>query len=315
MKTKINHYLILNIPQTAESKDIRSAYLKLVQKYHPDKNRGNKLAEKKFQQINRSYEILKDTKKRTSFDQELIALQKKNQKKISDSFLNTKKEVPTKQPAPAPAFIKSFLKEKREEKAIDIEIPLPVSLKDLCQSSVKKVTYSRPYNGKTKQATLKVPLPKGVRPGQRIQFKEKGGSNGKKVFGHLFLKIVLQASSFIEIKKDDIYLTLPIPFTKAFKGYKKTLFSPYGKLLIDIPAKTRHNHVFRLKNLGLPKNSSLNGNMLVRIFIDYPKGKKLQIQNEMKNLSEQKKNQYLQNFENLENFYEKISDFEKNFKI
>lgn len=49
--------------------DIKRAYYKLAQKYHPDKAQGNKTFEEKFKQINSAYEVLKDEGQRSLYDQ------------------------------------------------------------------------------------------------------------------------------------------------------------------------------------------------------------------------------------------------------
>ena len=80
-KKQINFYLVLNISPKSDSKEIKKAYMKLARLYHPDRNQGNKLAEKKFQQINSAWDILKDPQKRKAFDDRLLLEQKtaKNQ--------------------------------------------------------------------------------------------------------------------------------------------------------------------------------------------------------------------------------------------
>ncbi len=317
MKTTLNYYLILKVPQTAKQKEIREAYLNLVRRYHPDKNKGNKLAEKKFQQINTAYQILQDPEKRKAFDTEWqIFQQRLEEQKKRRPIKPSKKERPSplKKESAFFKYIKSFFQERREEKPIDLEIPLFVSLKDLCQSSLKKVVYFKPYNGRQKKESIKITIPEGSRPGVRLQFKGKGGSHGKQISGNLFLKIDFPPHPFFKIKDYDIHLTFPIKFTEAFKGSKKEIFSPYGTVFLVIPPKVKHNHIFRLKNLGLPKDSKSKGHLFVKLFVDYPKEKRIKIQNEMKNLSEKDKKSYIDKYELQKNIYEKVLDFEKNPK-
>lgn len=49
-------------------KDLVKAYRKLAQKWHPDKNQGDKEAEKKFIEITKAFEVLKDDEKRNIYD-------------------------------------------------------------------------------------------------------------------------------------------------------------------------------------------------------------------------------------------------------
>ncbi len=64
-----NYYDILGVSKTAEYIDIKRAYKRLAIKYHPDRNRGNKIFEEKFKEIKEAYEILSDKKKRAMYDQ------------------------------------------------------------------------------------------------------------------------------------------------------------------------------------------------------------------------------------------------------
>ncbi len=62
-------YEVLGVPKNASEDDIKRAYRKLAMKYHPDKNPGDKSAEEKFKEATQAYEVLKDPKKRSQFDQ------------------------------------------------------------------------------------------------------------------------------------------------------------------------------------------------------------------------------------------------------
>lgn len=63
-----DYYSILGVQKNATEDDLKKAYRKLAMQYHPDKNHGNKEAEKKFKSINEAYDVLKDPQKRAAYD-------------------------------------------------------------------------------------------------------------------------------------------------------------------------------------------------------------------------------------------------------
>mmetsp|Transcript_27751 Transcript_27751/g.38598 ORF Transcript_27751/g.38598 Transcript_27751/m.38598 type:complete len:380 (-) Transcript_27751:221-1360(-) len=63
-----DYYRILGVRRRASEREIKSAYRKLSKKYHPDKNPGDKEAEKKFQEVANAYETLSDKEKRQIYD-------------------------------------------------------------------------------------------------------------------------------------------------------------------------------------------------------------------------------------------------------
>lgn len=62
-------YSVLGVSKTASKSDIKKAYRKLAQEYHPDKTEGNKGAEEKFKAISEAYSVLSDETKRQEYDE------------------------------------------------------------------------------------------------------------------------------------------------------------------------------------------------------------------------------------------------------
>jgi DnaJ-class molecular chaperone len=73
----MTYYDVLGVSRTASMEDIKRAYRKLAQDFHPDKLTGippavAKLAEEKFKDVQEAYEIL--TKHRAEYDNQLDAV-------------------------------------------------------------------------------------------------------------------------------------------------------------------------------------------------------------------------------------------------
>jgi molecular chaperone DnaJ len=64
-----DYYQVLGVPKNASPTEIKKAYRKLAQKYHPDRNRGDKEAEERFKEISAANDVVGDEDKRKQYDQ------------------------------------------------------------------------------------------------------------------------------------------------------------------------------------------------------------------------------------------------------
>lgn len=64
----LSYYEILEVSSNADKTTIKKAYRKLAKKYHPDKNAGDKEAERKFKLVNEAYQCLSDDQQRSIYD-------------------------------------------------------------------------------------------------------------------------------------------------------------------------------------------------------------------------------------------------------
>ena len=65
-----DYYKILGVPPSASLPEIRKAYRKLAQQYHPDKNQGDPYAASQFTEIKEAYEVLTDPIKKSYYLQQ-----------------------------------------------------------------------------------------------------------------------------------------------------------------------------------------------------------------------------------------------------
>ena len=116
-----NHYQTLGIKRDASNDDIKKAYRKLAQKFHPDKNDGDKFFEERFKEIQEAYETLSDPYEKGKYDSNYDYFFN-GQQKTSQTY--TRKEEPKYEPPkPDPEKVRQEkeAREKREKERAEKE--------------------------------------------------------------------------------------------------------------------------------------------------------------------------------------------------
>jgi DnaJ-class molecular chaperone len=64
-----DYYAILGLPRTASQADVKKAFRKLARQYHPDVNKGDTNAERRFKEVNEAHAVLGVPEKRKAYDE------------------------------------------------------------------------------------------------------------------------------------------------------------------------------------------------------------------------------------------------------
>jgi molecular chaperone DnaJ len=121
--------------------------------------------------------------------------------------------------------------------------------------------------------TLQVRVPAGVKDGQRIRLKGKGGQgDGGAPDGDLYLVVHVATHQVFGRKGDHLTVTVPIAYDEAVLGAEiqvPTLDGPPVK--IRVPAGTPSGRTLRARGKGGPGKSGVRGDLLVTVEVQVPK--------------------------------------------
>ena len=121
----------------------------------------------------------------------------------------------------------------------------------------------------TRQRTLKVHIPKGVKQGQRIRLAGQGAPGmGKGPAGDLYLEVEFKPHPFYRVEGRDLYIDLPLAPWEAALGAKVKVPTPGGVVDLKIPPNSKSGRKLRLKGRGIPNRP--NGDLYVVLQIVLP---------------------------------------------
>ena len=218
-------YDVLGVKRDASEKEIKSAFRKLAQKYHPDAG-GD---ENKFKEISEAYETLSDEKKRKEYDQMLMfggmpgggaggaytytgGAGAGGWSDIFSSIFNG-------DGAFGGDWGQGFggmggRAANRVRKGEDLTVTIDISAEDAFRGTSQTITYRIPSTGE--RQTVSVPVPAGAVDGGRVRLKRRGeyGANGGERGDLLVITHVEQHPLF---KRDgaDVTMTLPVSVYEA----------------------------------------------------------------------------------------------------
>lgn len=116
-------------------------------------------------------------------------------------------------------------------------------------------------------------IPAGVDSGQILKIRSKGdaGRRGGSP-GDLYVRIIIKPHPIFTRKGDDIYMVVPISFSKAVLGGEVAIQTLEKKIFLKIPPGTESGKVFRISGNGIPRFGAMGrGDLYVKINVITPK--------------------------------------------
>jgi curved DNA-binding protein len=262
-----DYYKILGVERDATQDDIKRAYRKLARKYHPDVSKEPD-AEERFKEMAEAYEVLKDPEKRAAYDQ-LGANWKAGQDFRPPPDWDAGFEYSGGYGGHTDAgafsdFFESLFGQRGgmggefRGRGQDHHARVLIDVEDAFHGTVRNITLQAPEvdaQGRvhTRQRSLNVRIPRGVRQGQHIRLAGQGnpGMGGGQA-GDLYLEVDFKPHPLYRVEGRDLYLELPIAPWEAALGARVKVPTPDGAVDMRIPENSRNGSKLRLKGRGIP---------------------------------------------------------------
>ncbi|MDO5135742.1 MAG: DnaJ C-terminal domain-containing protein [Eubacteriales bacterium] len=301
MAAKKDYYEILGISRNASENEIKKAYRGLAKKYHPDSNKGNPQAEKRFQEITEAYTVLSDKEKRKLYDEfgsSAFSGQGASQEGgFGGPFQRGGYREYHFEGGDMDDILKDFFggfgggrftgggRGQRgfsqedffggrayggSPRGEDLETEVTISFEEAAFGCEKLLKLS---TGEGSQ-TLKVRIPAGIDTGKTVRLRGKGGPGlrgGEP--GDLLLRVKVSDKEGYERRGADVYTTVNVPFPTAVLGGEIKVGTLYGDVLCSLKEGTQSGTRIRLRGKGIVSmtDPKKRGDQYVTIQIQVPK--------------------------------------------
>jgi len=292
-------YDILGVSKSASEADIKKAFRNLAKKHHPDKHQGDKTAQQKFQEISGAYDLLSDKEKRAQYDAGVIGPDG-NPRGFGGGGPGAgaggfRQGNPFGDGGAGPfggggGFHFSFddhggssggfedlfaqmmggkrgargAQQPRAAKGEDFSAAVTVSFEEAANGGTRRVVLA---NGEQ----IDVKIPAGVKDGQAVRVKGRGGAGrGGAPNGDVLLQVSVAPHPYMTRDGNDIRMDLPVTLKEAVLGGKVPVPTLTGTVALNVPANSNTGTVLRLKGKGV--GGAAPGDLYVRLVVSLPEG-------------------------------------------
>jgi DnaJ-class molecular chaperone len=283
-------YDVLGVSKKASEAEIKKAFRSLAKKYHPDTKGGDTAAQKKFQEISAAYDIVGDKDKRAKFDAGEIDAGG-NPRGFDPGahgfqggpfgggagardfhFTWTDQDSDTAQGFRAEDLFSDLLGglgrgggRQQPRQGQDFTVAMTVSFEEAARGGSRRVMLP---NGEQ----IDVKIPAGLKDGQQIRLKGRGGAGRKGgPPGDVMIQVSVAAHPYFARDGKDLRMDLPITLQEAVRGGKVPVPTLTGTVSLSIPPGSNTGSVLRLKGKGVPgSGSEAPGDFYVKLVVTLP---------------------------------------------
>lgn len=286
-----DYYATLGVERDADAATIKKAYRKLAQKYHPDRNPGDKSAEDRFKQITEAYAVLSDADKRRQYDQFGASgfHQRFSQEDIfrnmdfGDIFGNFGGEDLFSQLFGGGGRPRGG--QRRPSKGQDYSMQISIPFRLAVQGGERHID----YRNEDRVEHIKVRIPAGVETGAKLRVSGKGGpSPSGGPTGDLFLQIEVESDPLFSREGNDLLVRVEVPFSGICLGTSVEVPTLDAPKRVKVPAGMQPGQKIRLRGFGVSASGRRpNGDLYAVIEVAVPKALTSEQQALMEKLREQ----------------------------
>ena len=301
-----DYYKVLGVSKNASQDEIKKAYRKLAVKYHPDKNRDNKVAEDKFKAVNEAHEVLGDPEKRKKYDQ--LGTNWRQYENMGGrpgggqgpsggsgpfSFDGDFSDMFGKGGGSGFSdFFEQFFGRgaaggarqgaRGNFNGQDYQTEMDITLEEAFHGTNRLI--------EVEDEKLRITTKPGAYDEQLLRIKGKGGRGTRGQRGDLYVRVHVVNHPRYTRKGDDLHATHTVDLYTAVLGGSTIVDTLTGQVKVKIAPGTQSGRVIRIKNKGMPVygDSNIFGDLYVQLQVQIPE----RLTEKQRQLFEQLKSSY-----------------------
>ncbi len=272
-------YQLLEVSRTASPDEIKKAYRRLAKQYHPDRNPGDRSAEKRFKEVQAAYEVLSDPQKRAQYDRfgaggPMPEYQSWTSSRAPgvDSGFNFRSDDLTS------IFEQFFSRgagemrgrgKRRTSSGVDIHVDVTLSFEEALEGAVREVVLAS--EGTDERERVRFRVPPGVADGETVRVRGKG-QGGARNRGDLVVRCHVQPHPLFRREGIDLFVDLWLSFPDAVLGTEVEVPTLGGAATLKVPPGTPSGTKLRLRGRGVADaRTGRTGDFYAVVRIDAPR--------------------------------------------